>query len=193
MTTGLEPYTNTYLDVDGSVADAPDLINEYHRVAEFLNRFASSLDQVAIRVRRTEFIFLESRTIDIDPADGLLQRLIIDADVSRVNINFVRREEGEPYRVFLVLRFQDRNTEFTVSGPGGDSSKFGFNRVIPYDPNERNTNTIYQPSQREADGHYAAVVQATYGTSNGAVIQVFSDNEEDEIVGTEDTQSTVAI
>lgn len=175
----LEKYTNTYIDVEGNIADADDILEEFDRVAEFFNLWASSIDQIG-----SNKVFIDNSsavgTTVIDASNGSIQRKNIAADVDVLNIRVNSRQEGEPYRIHLVLRFASRLTTFTVSGPSGETHIFSRN------------SSPYSPGQTIADGWYPAVLVVTFGATNGCFISVFAENNEATGVGNDDVLTLVA-
>jgi hypothetical protein len=161
----LTPYTSTYTDVTTNIFDSDDLLDEFDRIAEFMAAWIASYESIGIGV--IDFNSGENVTNDVNvfPTSMINQR-IIDASVTTVNINFPKRSDGDPYRIYTVLRFVDKDTTFTVSGPAGSTHIFGVNREV------------YTPSQVEADGYYAATIMTTYSESGGVIINVFADNTE---------------
>jgi len=177
----LEKYTNTYTDINTNIFDSDDLVAEFGRVATFLNSWSQSINKIGTVTVVEERITILDTIFNVDPADGLLQSLKIADDVSNLSVIFDERtEEGDTYRVYLSLRFQNKSTTFTVNGPAGQTHLFGVNKIS------------YLPSQVVADGFYTALVIATYGTS-GLLVNVFADNDEITAVSSDDILSTVAI
>jgi len=178
MTGALVPYTNTYTDTDGTIADSDDIVAEFDRVAEFIGAWSDSFETIGV-VDVHEYTVPFDGDTDISPTTGLVQVVKVDASVVTVNLNIKARVAGDPYRIYLNLRFASKNTVFTVSAPGGQSHIFGLNQ------------SIYSPSQVQIDGWYAGCVIVTYGT-DAAHIQVFADNPEGTIVALDDTLQLVA-
>ena len=173
------PYTSTYTDIDTNIFDSDDLVNEFFRVAEFMNAWSQSIDSIGTVNVFTKNITIVNNIIAVAPLDGLIQSMIIADDVENIVVDFTEREEGETYRIYLTLRFQSKSTTFTVSGPAGTTHIFGLNAES------------FSPSQVSADGYFTAMVIATYGT-NGMMINVFADNSESASVSGNDIQSVVA-
>jgi len=175
----LDPYTNTYTDIDSNIFDSDDLVNEFWRVAEYLNNWVDSYQSIGTTITNERNIDLSGHIVNITPASGILQKLTIDADVEEVVLNFKERNDGDPFRIFLSLRFRSKTTVFTVSGPAGQTHAFGINRAE------------YSPSQVLADGYYTAFVVATYGATNGLMLTVYADNQEATEVGLDDILTVV--
>jgi hypothetical protein len=97
-----------------------------------------------------------------------------------VNINFMPRADGDPYRIYVVLRFGSKETRYTVSGPAGSSSVFGVNQ------------TEFMPSQAVKDERYAGSIIATYGT-DALHLQVYADNDEITEVGVDDILQGISL
>ena len=176
----LEPYTSTYIDVANSVIDAQDLLAEFDRVAEYLNGWIQSYEGIG-----TQTVTYIDRIIDDDPIIrplGLIQQIIVSADLDRVDFNFAEREEGNPHRVYNVIRFESKSTVFTVNGPAGETHVFGRNKAV------------LSPSQVQADGYYCAVAMVSYSQNQGVFIQVFADNDESsDTVGGDDVLTIRAV
>ena len=100
--------------------------------------------------------------------------------ITEIAFNFLELADGDPQRIYLSLRFKSKSTTFTVGGPAGETHIFGVNQET------------YTPCQTEADGYYSAVVIATYGSTNGMMIQTFADNSEATAVGVDDVLSVEA-
>lgn len=167
----LEPYTSTYTDVDGSTIDADDLVAEFWRVSYFLNLWGGSIDAIGREDHYEEYVYIvEGQLADILPANGLIQRLDVDAGVSEFEIKLNQHEAGDPYRLFIIVRCRNKETRFTISAPGGETHIFGINRET------------YMPSQVIGDGYFTASLICTYSQDRGLMIQVMAGNpEEDEI------------
>jgi hypothetical protein len=176
----LVPYTNTYTDVDTNIMDSDDLVEEFWRVAEFMNTWANSTIGIGVTNTYEFFITEETDIINVSPVNGVLQKIIVGYDVDNFAVNLVEREEGSTYRVYVTLRFENPDTTFTISGPSGQTHVFGVNR------------STLKPSQTQADGYYTAIIIATYGFSNGILVNVFADNEEATAVGADDILTAAA-
>jgi hypothetical protein len=175
----LVPYTNTYTDVDDSIADAVDIIAEFDRVALFINTWSDSYESIGL-TNVNQYLVPGNSNVDVDPALGVVQAMITDAVVEEVNVNIQDRNDGDPYRVYLSMRFGSNTTAFTVSAPAGDSHVFGINR------------TSFLPSQVANNGWYSAVLIVTYGTT-GIHVQVFADNRDTEAVDSDDMLQEVGV
>lgn len=170
----LVPYTNTYTDTDGSIADADDIINEFDRVATFINTWADAYESIGLtEIVKHAVLSDDDGSLDIDPANGLVQTAIVDAVVTEIDFNILERTSDDPYRVYLSLRFASKATTFTVSGPTGKAQVFGVNKET------------YTCSQTVNNGYYSAAVIVTYATG-GMHIQVYADNPETEAPGDDD-------
>jgi hypothetical protein len=175
----LVPYTNTYTDVDGSIADSDDIVAEFDRVALFINAWIDSYELIGLTDVHVYNVTADgSQTVN--PAKGLVQAMHIDANVSLANINIKERASTDPYRLYLTLRFGSKSTQFTVSAPAGKSNVFGINQ------------TPFSPSQVAYRGRYAATVIVTYGTE-GTHVQVYADNAEADSVGIDDILQGVGV
>jgi len=175
-------YTSEYEDVDAQIFGADNLVNEFARVATFLNPWVDSVAQsTTIRTYSETVEGTDTLVeVDIDPTDGSIQRYIVEESVSAVLMNFGRRAVGDTFRVYAVLRFSSKDSTFKVSGPMGATHLFGVNR------------TTFQPSQVKKDGYYMASLVATYGT-NGLLINVFANNEEASSVSGDDIITAVSV
>jgi len=176
----LELYTNTYTDVDTNIMDSDDLVNEFWRVASFLNAWSDSIGSNGVIDVYEEFATVTDDIVNGDPANGIIQKFVITSALDAVSFNFTERAEGDPYRVYITLRFQNSATTFTVNGPAGETHAFGLNR------------TTYAPSQSSTEEFSSAMIIATYGKNNGLMINVFADNVEVTTVSGDDALSTVA-
>ena len=176
----LELYTNTYADVDYAIFDSDDLVEEFFRVASFINAWAESVSSIGTTIVHEETVLIEDTVVNGSPADGAIQKKIINSDVEHITINFTKRNDGDTYRIYMTLRFLNEDTTFSVSGPAGETHAFGVNKAI------------YKPSQVGVDGFYTAVIIATYGDANGVMINVFADNDEAVDVEGDDIQTAVA-
>lgn len=164
----LIPYTNTYIDTDGTIADAPDILAEFARVATFINAWADSYDSIGLtEINKYTVLSDDTDTLDINPAYGLIQTAIIDATVTDIDFNILQRATGDPYRVYLSMRFASKATTFTVSAPTGVTHVFGVNK------------STYTCSQIVNNGYYVSTLIVTYA-SNGLHIQVYADNPEED-------------
>jgi hypothetical protein len=177
----LEQYTNTYTDIDSNIFDSDDLVAEFNRVAYYINLWAASVGSGGIINTFEQRITTNLDVVSGSPSNGILQKLIISNEVEEIAINFTSREEGDPYRIYISLRFQNKDSVFTVSGPSGETNMFAVNREE------------FSPSQVSAGGYYTAMLTATYGKDNGVMIGVFADNQEVTTVETDDTLTVVAI
>jgi hypothetical protein len=177
----LEPYTSTYTDVDGSIMDADDLVNEFYRVAYYLNLWGGVVDAIG-RDEETEVYveIVEGELAEILPANGYIQRLEVAADVDTFEVAIRDHTEGAPFRVYIIIRCLNKDTRFTVSAPSGNSHTFGVNR------------TTYMPSQVIADGFYAASILCTYGSEDGVMVQIHAANPEETEVTENDVLQLVA-
>ena len=160
----LVPYTNTYSDVDGSIADSIDIVAEFDRVALFIAAWSDSYESIGLN-SVNNILVPGDGDYDVEPTLGLVQLLFVDAVAELININIKDRIEGDPYRIYLNMRFGSKSTQFTVSAPSGKTHIFGINR------------TTYSPSQVVNKGRYAASLIVTYG-SEGVHVQVYADNSE---------------
>lgn len=174
----LEPYTNTYTDTDGSIADADDIVNEFDRVEAFINAWSDSYESIG-NTSVTEKTIITSDT-DIEPSIGLIQSIRIDPAVETVNFNILQRSDGDPYRIYIALRFGSLSTRFTVSAPASKSHIFALNQ------------TPYSPSQVVQEGYYPAVMIVTYGT-DATHLQVYADNQEDTLITLDDILQGAAV
>lgn len=164
----LEPYTSTYTDVDGSIMDADDLVNEFWRVAYFLDLWGGSIDAIG---RETSYdVYIEEvngSLAEILPGRGLIQRLDVAAGVETFEIAIREHTAGAPFRIYITVRCMSPNTRFTIRAPAGQSHVFGVNR------------STYMPSQVIADGRYTATLICTYGSEQGIMVQVHAANPEE--------------
>ena len=174
----LEPYTNTYTDVDGSIADADDILEEYDRIELFIGDWLASIEKIGDTIVNEYEIEIDG-DFDIDPALGLIQKVIVDLVVEEFNLNILPKGDTDPHRIYLTLRFRSPSTTYTISAPSG-SHLFGVNR------------TIYSPSQVIVDGFYASFVMITYG-SVGTMVKVFADNTEETAVAGDDILQSVVL
>lgn len=174
----LEPYTNTYTDTDGIIADSGDIVAEFDRIEAFIAAWAESYGGIGSTVRTIKIAGID--TYDLDPASGFVQSLIIDADVADININFKSREDGDPYRVYVILRFGSKDSRYTLSGPASRTTIFGINREE------------YLPSQVSKNGYFAGSIIATYGTDS-LHLQVYADNVEDTTVESDDYLQGISV
>jgi len=176
----LEPYTSTYTDVDGSVMDADDLVNEFWRVAYFLELWGGSIDAIGQEVRYDTYVEeVEGELAEILPARGLIQRLEVEADVESFEIAIKEHNAGDPYRVYIVVRCRSKDTRFTITVPSGQSHVFGVNR------------TVYMPAQVLGDGFYNASLIVTYSQNTGVMVQVHAANDEEAAIDYNDIQQLV--
>jgi|GEM_PF-4321308 len=175
----LIPYTNTYVDIDGSIADSDDIVAEFDRVEAFIAAWSDSYQKIGITIVRKHTVPGDG-DFDIDPSQGFIQTLNIDAGVTDLNINFLSRSTGDPHRIYVVLRFGSKDTMYTVSGPAATTTVFGVNRQE------------YMPSQVNKDGKFAGSVIATYGT-DALHLQVYADNQETIEVGTDDVLQGISV
>ena len=175
----LVPYTNTYTDTDGSIADSGDIVAEFDRVALFINAWADSYDSIGLTSVSKETV-TDDGDHDIEPSIGLVQAIRINADVSTVNFNIKARQDGDPYRIYMSLRFGASATRFTVSAPAGSSSVFSVNQ------------DDFMPSLTSANGFYPATVIVTYG-SDSVHVQVFAHNNEATEVTIDDILQGVSV
>jgi hypothetical protein len=178
----LEPYTSTYSDVDDSIFDADDLVNEFWRVAYFLNLWGGSIDAIGREDHYEEYIeIVEGELAEILPARGLNQRLEVEADVEEFEVNIGPHTVGAPFRVYIVIRCRSNDTRFTVTGPSGEGHVFGINR------------SLYMPSQVLGDGFYNASIICTFGATKGVMIQVHAGNPEETLVDFDDPLTAVPL
>ena len=178
----LEPYTSTYSDVDGSIMDATDLVNEFWRVAYYLDLWGGSIDAIGREDRYEEYIeIVEGELAEILPVRGLIQRLEVEADVEEFEVNIGPHTTGAPFRVFIIIRCRSKDTRFTVTGPSGEAHRFGLNR------------TIFMPGQVLGDGFYNASIICTYGSTNGVMVQVHAANPEETAVDFDDVMTAVPL
>ena len=175
----LVPYTNTYTDTDGSIADSGDIVDEFDRVASFINAWVDSYETIGAIIVN-EYNVGGDGTVDVSPSLGFVQVIKTSAGVTEIDINIKARVDGDPYRIYLNLRFGAKTTTFTVNAPSGQSHVFGLNQ------------SPYSPSQIVNKGWYAASVIVTYGT--GAThIQVFANNSETEPPTIDDILQEIAV
>ena len=178
----LTPYTSTYTDVDGGIMDADDLVNEFWRVAYFIDLWSGSIDAIG---RDTSYdIYVEKvsgQLAPIYPQRGLIQRLDVDATVDQFTVAIQPHETGDPYRVYISIRCRSKDTRFTVSGPSGEGHVFGINR------------SLYMPSQVVGDGFYNASIICTHSQNTGVMIQVQAANPEEELINYDDIQTAVPL
>jgi len=177
---GLERYTNTYTDVDSNIFDADDLVEEFNRVAEYINAWAASIESIGTVSVYEQYITTESNVVTGSPSNSVVQQVVVNQELESIIVNFTERQEGDPFRVYMVLRFENKDTTFTVSGPSGQTHAFSVNKGS------------YRPCQTQTDGFYTAVVIATYGDAHGVFINVFADNDEIVDVENDDIQTVVA-
>jgi hypothetical protein len=172
----LEPYTSTYTDVDASVMDADDLVAEFYRVAEFLALWAGSIDAIGQEDHFEEFInIVTGQLAEVLPANGLIQRLMVDASVEEFTIQIGQHETGDPFRVFISIRCASPDTVFRLSVPTLQTHVFG---VLREQFEFFTLSEPYQPSAIIGDGYYGAMVICTYGSEAGVMVQVFAHNPE---------------
>jgi hypothetical protein len=178
---GLEPYTSTYNDVDGSTIDASDLVNEFYRVAYYLNLWGGAIGAIGKDTSYETYIEkVEGELAEILPARGLIQRLDVAAGVNEFEVAIREHTDGAPFRVYTTIRCLNKDTRFMVRAPSGQSHVFGVNR------------TTYMPSQVIADGAYTAAIICTYGAEEGVMVQVFAANPEEGSVDKNDILQLVA-
>lgn len=176
----LEPYTSTYTDVDGSIMDADDLVNEFWRVAYFLELWGGAIDAIGQETSYEVYVEeVEGELAEILPARGLIQRLEVAADVEQFEVAIREHTAGAPYRVFITIRCRSAATTFTIRSPAGQSHIFGVNR------------RVLKPSQVITDGFYTAQIICTYGSEEGVMIQAFSANTEETEVNADDQLTLV--
>jgi hypothetical protein len=176
----LEPYTSTYTDVDGSIMDATDLVDEFWRVAYFINLWSGSIANLGQEDHYEEHIeIVEGELAEILPSNGLIQKLLVEADVEEFAVDFGVRESGDPYRIHVVVRCRNPDTLFTVGSPSGESHRFGLNR------------DVFQPSPVIGDGYYNAAIIATYSKNQGVMVQVYANNAEATTVDKDDVLNAV--
>jgi len=176
----LELYTSTYTDIDYTIFDSDDLVDEFFRVASFINAWAESVSSIGTTIVNEETILIDDTIVNGSPADGAIQKKIIGGSVEHITINFTKRNEGDTYRIYMTLRFLNKDTTFSVSGPAGETHAFGVNKAV------------YKPSQVGVDSFYTAVIIATYSDASGVMINVFADNDEAVDVEGDDIQTAVA-
>lgn len=178
----LEPYTSTYTDVDHSIMDADDLVNEFWRVAFFINLWSGSIDAIGREDHFEEHIeIVTGELAEIFPSKGLIQRLVVEANVETFEIKINKHEVGDPFRVYISIRCRSRNTRFTISAPSGEAHIFGINREV------------YMPSQEIGDDHYSAMVLCTFGSEQGVMVQVLAANPEQSEVDFDDVLTAVPV
>jgi hypothetical protein len=175
----LVPYTSTYVDVADSIIDATNLISEFERVAEYLNGWIESYESIGTQTV-TYIDRVEIENPEIAPL-GFIQQIVVDADLTRVDFTFTERAEGNPHRVYNVIRFESKDTQFTVNGAAGETHVFSVNE------------SPYFPSLTQADGYYCAVVIVNYSQNQGMFIQVFGNNSEASSVSGDDVLTTKAL
>jgi hypothetical protein len=176
----LEPYTSTYTDVDGSIMDADDLVNEFWRVAYFLDLWGGSIDAIGQTTDYTVYVQeVTGELAEILPQRGLIQRLEVAANVDTFEVAIREHTVGAPFRVYITVRCLSPDTRFTIRAPSGQSHVFGINR------------SIYMPSQVIADGFYTASLICTYGSEEGVMIQVHAANPEEDEVTLDDILTAV--
>jgi hypothetical protein len=178
----LPPYTNTYADVDHSLMDADDLVNEFWRVAYFLELWSGSIDAIGQEDNFEVFIeIVEGELAEILPARGLIQRIEVEADVESFEIAIKEHTTGAPFRVYIVVRCRSKATRFTVSAPAGETHLFGLNR------------STFMPAQEIGDDFYSAALLCTYGSENGLMVQVMAANVEATEVDYDDVLTAVPL
>jgi hypothetical protein len=176
----IPPYTSTYTDVDHSVMDADDLVNEFWRVSDFFNLWSGIIDPITEDNVFEIFITLTTGELaEILPARGLIQRIEVDPDVETFEIAVREHTTGAPFRIFIVVRCGNPDTRFFVTAPSGQSHIFGINR------------SIYMPGQVIGDGFYNASLILTYGAEKGVMIQVHAANPEEGEVSFDDVMTAV--
>lgn len=176
----LEPYTSTYTDVDGSIIDADDLVNEFWRVSDFLMLWSGSIEAIGREDHYEEFVtIVTGQLAEILPQNGLIQRLEVDASVQSFEVNIKQHEVGDPYRVYITIRCRSKNTRFTVETPAKESHVFGINR------------SEYMPAQVIGDGFYTATIICSYSQNTGVMVQVMAANLEEEAIDFDDVLTVV--
>lgn len=177
----LTPYTNTYNDTDGTIADSGDIVAEFDRVSTFINAWADSYESIGLtEITKHAVLSDDTDVLDIDPANGLVQTAIIDATVTEIDFNVLNRATDDPYRVYLSMRFASKATTFTVSAPTGITHIFGVNQVP------------FTCSQTVNKGYYVSTLIVTYA-SNGLHIQVYADNAEEDAPTLDDALQGVSV
>ena len=176
----LVPYTSTYTDIDTNIFDADDLLNEFNRVAEFINTWALSIESIGTVETYDEVVTITKDIVNGYPSNGTLQKLLVASDAEEFTIDFQPRGDGDPYRILMTIRCQNKDTRFRVSGPAGTTHVFGVNK------------SLFSPSQVIGSGYYTALVVATYGTT-GLFINVFADNTEASTVESNDILTAAQI
>lgn len=176
----IPPYTSTYTDVDHSVMDADDLVNEFWRVSYFINLWGGVIDAIGQENNYDVYVeIIDGELAEIFPARGLIQRIEVAPDVENFEIKINEHTVGAPFRVFIIVRCGNKDTRFTISAPAGESHIFGINR------------TQYMPSQTIGDGYYTAALICTYGSENGVMIQACAGNPEETEVDFNDVLTAV--
>lgn len=175
-------YTNTYADVDGSIMDADDLVDEFYRVAYFLALWADGGDAIDVdKIYETYIEEITGELAEILPSNGLIQRLDVAAGVETFEVQINEHTVGAPFRVFISIRCGSPDTRFTLSVPSGEAHIFGINR------------SVYMPSQVIGDGAYSASIICTYGSEKGVMVQVMAGNPEETEVDYDDVMTAVPI
>jgi hypothetical protein len=176
----LEPYTSTYSDVDGSVIDADDLVDEFWRVSHFMTMWAGSIEAIGREDHYEEYIqIVTGQLAEILPQNGLIQRLDVDASVVSFEVKINEHVVGDPYRVYINLRCRNKDTRFTLSTPSHESHVFGINREE------------YMPAQVISDGFYTATLICSYSQDRGVLIQVMAANPEETAIDFDDVLTIV--
>lgn len=177
----LIPYTSTYTDVDGTIMDADDLVNEFWRVAYFLELWGGSIDAIGQETNYDVYVeTVEGELAEILPARGLIQRLDVDVGVETFEIAIREHTVGAPFRIYITVRCGSPDTRFSIRGLSGQTHIFGVNR------------SNYMPSQVITDGFYTATLICTYGGTDGVMVQVNAGNPEETEVTGDDMLTAVA-
>lgn len=176
----LPPYTSTYTDVEHSIMDAKDLVDEFWRVAYFIELWSGSIDAIGQEDNLEVHIeIVTGELAEILPLRGMIQRIEAEADVENFEIAVKEHTTGAPFRVYIAIRCRSKETRFTISTPSGEAHLFGINR------------TTYMPSQEIADGFYTAAMLCTYGSEKGVMVQVMAANTEATEVNYDDVLTAV--
>jgi hypothetical protein len=185
----LPPYTSTYTDVDGSIFDADDLVNEFWRVSEFMTLWAGSIEAIGQVDRYEAYVdVVTGELAEILPSSGLIQRLEVAAGVETFTVRIKPHEVGAPYRLYISIRCRSEDTRFQVEVPSGQSHIFGVNRTSYV---FGGTSAPFMPSQVLGDGFYSAQLIVTFGSENGVMVQVMAGNPEESDVDFDDVLTVV--
>jgi hypothetical protein len=160
--------------------DAKDLVDEFWRVAYFIELWAGSIDAIGREDNfEVHIVIVEGELAEILPLRGMIQRIEVEADVESFEIAIKEHVAGAPFRIYITVRCRSKETRFTISTPSGEAHLFGINR------------TTYMPSQEIGDGFYTASLLCTYGSEKGLMVQVMAANTEADEVDYDDVLTTV--